>query len=195
MNEDSIPLYASQPVLQTLFRTNNDGCGMHIFTQLNRVGNICLYRRNRVSDGTVHTFEVINSRACNSATTDSYPEASTFGTRGWSYRSESAAEATFDKLVLEESRKLIAVPVNHIQPKAQPAISSAVVVSGNTVISSTTIVPTGEFTQADFARSNGLPERGSVYNLIQKMVGSGAIRVSRREKRGPGRETVLYVGA
>ena len=145
---------------------------MHIFTQLKRVWNICLYRRNRVSDGTVHSFEVINSRACNSATTDSYPEASTFGTRGWSYRLESAAETTFDTLVLEEDQKLVAVPVNYVQPKAQPVVTSAVVVAGTAVVSATTVVPAGEFTQADFARSNGLPERGSVYNVIQKMINS-----------------------
>lgn len=194
MNDIVIPLYVSQPVLQTEFRSNADGCGLHVFTQLKRNGNICLYRRTRVSDGTLHSFEVINSRATNSATTDSYPEASTFGTRGWSYKTEDAAEERFKKCVQQELQK-IAVPVNTVLPQAQPAVTSAVVVSGNSVVSTTNIVPVGEFTQADFARANGLPERGSVYNVIQKMISGGNIKVSRREKRGPGRETVLYVAA
>jgi hypothetical protein len=91
-----IPRYTSSTQLQTVFITNADGCGDHVFTQKRRVGNVCLYRRVRL-DGSFHSYEVIITKTVKAGAKlpgnnfvksdyEVYPGAHSFGKTAWSHK-------------------------------------------------------------------------------------------------------------
>lgn len=51
--------------------------------------------------------------------------------------------------------------------------------------------PKGEFTQADFARANGLPERGVVWSKLDKLV-QGKVLSKKLKKLGRGRPSQIF---
>jgi hypothetical protein len=53
------------------------------------------------------------------------------------------------------------------------------------------VIPTGEFTQAGFANANGLPERGIVWSILDKLVKSGKLSKELR-KMGRGRPSQVF---
>ncbi len=44
------------------FISNRDSCGNHVFKQIKRKDNLFLYSRTRVSDKTIHSFEVFRAK-------------------------------------------------------------------------------------------------------------------------------------
>jgi hypothetical protein len=52
-------------------------------------------------------------------------------------------------------------------------------------------IPTGEFTQAEFARANKLPERGVVWSRLDKLVRDGKLNKSMKQL-GKGRPTAIF---
>lgn len=189
MNNTNIARYGSHFPLQTSFVTNSDGCGDHIFTQLNRKGQVCLYSRTDLDTGKVVGYEVIVAKHVKAgsklpgdnvvkADYESYPGAQSFGKSGWACVSLSQATEKFSKVV--ESQEAAAfIQVTENKPKVEETLD----------------IPEGEFTQAAFATMNCMPLRGTVYNVIQTLVNKGLVKISRKVQVGPGRATVMYAKA
>ncbi len=55
------------------------------------------------------------------------------------------------------------------------------------------IIPSGEFTQAQFAQMNGLPERGVVFGKIQTEIRHNRIKMIEQRKINRGRPTNIYM--
>ncbi len=110
MNE--IPRYKASMPLQKQFVTNADGCGDHVFTQLERSGNFAVYSRKNVKTDKVVWFEVVTIKTVKAGTVfakgsaptefdyESYPGKSSFGRTAWAPATESAAWKRFDNLLL-----------------------------------------------------------------------------------------------
>lgn len=58
----------------------------------------------------------------------------------------------------------------------------------------TMVIPSGEFTQAEIAKANGLPERGAIWGKIQKEIKENRIKLVEMRKVGKGRPTAIYAG-
>lgn len=199
------PRYKASSPMQTEFITNADGCGDHLFTQLVRKGNVAVYRRDRVG-GTVFGYETIIIKTVKAGTvyvkggkatetdTESYPGAASFGKTGFSYITEKDAMDKFNDLVKKEENKTVVDD----EPMTLGFVTSSVVEDEPTTVvknnSDGVLIPSGEFTQADFAEVNNLPPRGSVYNLLKSMIEKGSVKESRRVSFGRGRPTVMYRG-
>jgi hypothetical protein len=163
--------------MQTVFITNADGCGDHVFTQEARVGNVAIYRRNKVDDGRCHGWETIVIKTVKAGTvyvkggtptaadTESYPGAASFGRLGWHYPSLGAAKAKLEELTREE-----------VTPET---------VGG-------WIVPAMEFTFTQFATANKLPIDKGTAGIIQNLLRDKALRFIRSEPVN-GR-TIQYFG-
>jgi hypothetical protein len=195
---------ASLPA-QTQFITNADGTGDHIFTQIKRSGNVAIYRRESVKGGK-YGFEVVVLKHIKAGTPlpgnnvvqadyESYPGKSAFGKTAWFCVNEAAAEDRFDRLVKNLSTTPVEVqePVEAVEMvKFATAVVPVVEVKNDN--SSTWNIPVGEFTQAEFAKANELPERGKVYNVLQSVINKGLVKLADRRKSGAGRATCYYVG-
>lgn len=55
------------------------------------------------------------------------------------------------------------------------------------------VIPSGEFTQAEFAKANGLPERGVVWGKLDALVQAGKLKKDFKQV-GKGRPAAVYVG-
>ncbi len=106
----NIPRYKASMPLQKQFITNADGCGDHVFTQLERSGQFAVYRRTPVGSTTPVGFEVVTIKTVKAGTVfakgakpiehdyESYPGASSFGKTAWFCSTEKRAFELFDKL-------------------------------------------------------------------------------------------------
>lgn len=162
--------------MQTVFVTNADGCGDHVFIQVARKGNVAVYRRNKL-DGSVFGFETIVIKTVKAGTvyakgatptaadTESYPGAQSFGRLGWHYPSLGAAMVKLEELTKEE-----------VKPET---------VGG-------WIVPAMEFTFTQFAEANELPIDKGTAGIIQNLLRDKALRFIRSEPVN-GR-TIQYFG-
>lgn len=174
---NDIPRYKASSPMQTVFITNADACGDHIFTQIARKGNVAVYRRNKVEDGKCHGWETIVIKTVKAGTvyvkggtptvadTESYPGAASFGRLGWHYPSLGAAMAKLEELTREE-----------VKP----------------VTAGGWIVPAMEFTFTQFAEANKLPIDKGTATIIQNLLRDKALRFLRSEPVN-GR-TVQYFG-
>jgi len=187
MNDMNIPRYTASNPVQKEFITNADHTGDHIFRQVKRTGDVAIYSRTPVDSNRVFGFEVVLIKTVKAGTVfakgakpiendyESYPGGKAFGKTGWFCVNLAQAESRFAELVKAHT---VVVPVVHINPAEE-----------------TNDIPEGEFTQVDFATMNCLPVKGNVYNILQKLIEKGVIKVSRKEQRGPGRPTTLYIKA
>lgn len=85
------------------------------------------------------------------------------------------------------------VPVVEI-PEVTPTVDGGVAVTVakvNKGVVTMVIIPTGEFTQAEFAIANGLPERGVVWSKLDALVKAGTI-VKRFGSNGKGRPKAFF---
>ncbi len=174
---NDIPRYKASFPLQTVFVTNADGCGDHVFTQVARKGNVALYRRNRVADGSCQGFETIVIKTVKAGTvyvkggtptaadTESYPGAQSFGKLGWYYSTLEAASNKLEDLAKEQ-----------VKPET---------VGG-------WIVPGIEFTFIQFAVTNRLPIDKGTGTILQNLLRDKSLRLARTEQKD-GR-TVQYFG-
>jgi hypothetical protein len=65
------------------------------------------------------------------------------------------------------------VEVPEVTPTADGGVAVTVAKVQKAVV--TMVIPTGEFTQADFANANGLPERGVVWSKLDALVKAGKL--------------------
>lgn len=183
---NTIDRYKASFPLQPVFLTNADGCGDHIFTQIKRSGNVCLYRRNKASDGRIMAYEVIITKTIKAGAPlpggsvvandyENYPGKSQFGKAAWFCVDEQSADDKFEKLI-----------------KDTTVLVSIVEVSTEEVKDESSDIPVGEFTQSQFAVHNCMPPRGVVYNVLQSLINKGVVRISQRVQIGGGRPTILY---
>lgn len=86
---NDIPEYQSSKPLQEKFVRNVDRCGKHIFTQIKRQGNICLYQRTKLN-GKLFGYELFKTELVKAGTMlfsgfivgedfERYPKAKDFG--------------------------------------------------------------------------------------------------------------------
>lgn len=196
---NNIPRYTSSFPVQTSFITNADATGDQIFTQLKREGNVALYRRDRVSTGHTFGFEVVVLKTVKAgqplpggnvvkADYESYPGPSAFGRSAWFFMSEADAELKMDK-VIKTLSTTVPVDVESTEVVEDVLVPVVEVKKKN---DATWVIPNGEFTQADFAKANGLPERGTVYNILQSVINKGLVKLIDRRKIGGGRPTSFF---
>ena len=159
---NDIPRYKASFPLQSVFITNADDCGDHVFTQISRKGNVAVYRRNKVSDGRVFCFETIVIKTVKEGTTyakgaaptefdtESYPGAKS--KLGWYYPTQEAALKKLEELVKEE-----------VKPET---------VGGY-------LVPSPEFTFGEFASVNKLPIDKGTATIIQNLLRDKSLKLIR----------------
>lgn len=181
MNITDIPRYKSSFPVQTQFITNADATGDHVFTQVKRTGNVCLYSRTRVENGRVFGYEVVILTVMKAGTVfakgaeptktdaESYPGGQSFGKKAWFFPTLESAQACFDRVVNGKSE-----------------------IQEESIVEESNTIPEGEFTAVEFSTANCLPPVGKGYSILQSLLADGKIKVSRREQRGRGRPTVLY---
>lgn len=138
----NIPLYKASMPMQTVFKTNADSCGLHVFEQTAREGNLAVYKRTSIKTGRVMGYETIKIKVVKAGTvfgegatpttqdTESYPGHESFGFTAWTYPTSETATAKFDALVKEATTVVPPTPTWNI--------------------------PTGQFSVIDFAKANGL---------------------------------------
>lgn len=163
-----IPRYKASFPLQSVFVTNADACGDHVFTQVARKGNVAVYRRNKVLGGSCFGWETIVIKTVKAGTvyakgatptaadTESYPGAQSFGRLGWHYPSLEAAMAKLEELAKEE-----------VKPET---------VGGY-------FVPSPEFTFGEFASVNKLPIDKGTAAIIQNLLRDKSLKLIRVEVR------------
>lgn len=147
----NIPRYKASMPLQSVFVTNADGCGDHVFRQIDRRGNVAAYSRHRITDGRNMGYEVITIKVVKAGTvyakgaaptltdTESYPGAGSFGFSAWSFKTEFSALERMDREADKQSMKQ-------------------------------TKIPEGTFTLIDFAKVNGLAVNNSTADLMSAML-------------------------
>jgi hypothetical protein len=191
---NTIPRYTSSFPLQKQFITNADSSGDNIFTQLKRTNNVCLYSRvNPEHKNTI--YEVIITNTVPKGTVfakgatptendyESYPGGKSWGTKGWTYYGSKNAETKFNLVVKEQSAKKVKREnkANGIEEPSELTESHD--------------IPKGEFTRVEFATMNCLPPVGVVSQILKILLDKGIIKESRREQRGRGQPTILFVKA
>jgi len=165
---NDIPRYKASFPLQSVFITNADACGDHVFTQVARKGNVAVYRRDKVADGRCQGFETIVIKTVKEGTTyakgaaptefdtESYPGAKS--KLGWYYPTQEAALKKLEELVKEE-----------VKPE--------------TVGLGGWIVPSPEFTFGEFASANKLPIDKGTATIIQNLLQDKSLKLIRVEVR------------
>jgi hypothetical protein len=76
-------------------------------------------------------------------------------------------------------------------PASDVLVEVATVTTKNKVASVNMVIPTGEFTQAQFALANNLPERGVVWGKLDSLVKAGKLK-KEFKKLGKGRPSACY---
>jgi hypothetical protein len=172
--------------LEQNFVMNADKCGDHTFTQIRREGNICCYRRNRVSDNRVHSFEVFITRVVKAGSPlpgggmvaedyEQYPGKTAFGRTAWSILMEQRANTVFNGLLAKnvipepdtaEETELVNI-VKVVRPKSDRRAIK---------------FPKGPFTQKDLAAFNGIENYKEVYTDLQRALADGTLKISAQVK-------------
>lgn len=184
---NKIPRKASTFPLQTQFITNADGCGDHVFTQLKRNGNVCLYERHRVSDGIHCGYEVFLTKLVPAGSPfpgggvskvdyEPYPGGAGFGKTAWACNPFWRAEEKFEWLVKREAQKA----------------SDKVASEGETPIEESKDIPPGEFTKVEFSTFNCMAPGAQAYTILKGLILEGLVKESKRVSKGPGAPTVYY---
>lgn len=171
--------------LEKQFVMNADKCGNHTFTQVRRQGNVCLYRRDRVTNGSLFGFEVFLTKTVKAGSPlpgggtvaedyEQYPGASSFGRSAWNTNSEKRADELFAELlgkqtaIVPETEETELVPVARVsQPKGDRRALKW---------------PEGPFTQKDLAAFNGIDNYKEVYTDLQRALANGTLKISEQTK-------------
>lgn len=179
---------------------NADKCGNHTFTQIRREGNFCIYRRNRCSDGSLHSVEVFITRTIKAGTPlpggntvaedyEQYPGANAFGRTAWSYSgkdAELAANIKFDRIKAEKE-----------QPEVEIELDGAVTVPVVRVTKEkpTLKLPTKPFTQKELAAFNQIENYKEVYAPLQAMLANNTLRLAGTREVTRGKAAKLFARA
>jgi hypothetical protein len=104
-------------------------------------------------------------------------------------------EAPVDVVVSGGGTPVESVPAVLPTPDGGAVVTVAKVKKAKAVkavkVASVLTIPTGEFTQAQFATANGMPERGSVWGKINGLVEAGKLNKVMRQV-GKGRPTAFF---
>jgi hypothetical protein len=169
--------------LEQTFVKNCDGCGNHTFTQIRREGNIAAYRRNRVSDGSIHTYEVFLVKTVKAGSKlpgggivaedyEQYPGASAFGRHAWSISwgpgglkrvndlVDSLLKGKEEILPVVEGEEMETVPVLRVS-KGAPRRKLD--------------FPSVPFTQKQLAAHNHIDNYKEVYTDLQRFLSDGTL--------------------
>ena len=186
--------------LEQTFIKNCDACGPHTFTQLRREGDAAMYRRNRVSDGSIHTYEVFLVKTVKAGAPlpgggvvaedyERYPGNNSFGRYAWSIswgpEGLSRANTLFDELIKK------ALPIVEIEEEDTEIVH--VVRIGKPAAPRRKLdFPLVPFTQKELAARNGIENYKEVYTDLQRFLGDGTlIKYSKRESTR-GKSAVLF---
>lgn len=172
---------------------NADKCGDTTFTQLRREGAVCMYRRDRVSNGELHSFEVFVTKTVKAGAPlpgggtvaedyEQYPGASSFGRSAWSTNAEQRANKIFDGLI----KKAVAA-VEHETEEIE-TVPVARVAKGEVTLK----LPDKPFTQKELAAFNGLDNYKEVYSDLQKMLSNKTLKVVGERTAGRGKAAKLF---
>jgi hypothetical protein len=100
------------------------------------------------------------------------------------------------KSIVDESVISNVTNIEVIQPTVEKTNDGGVVVTvakvTKTKIQVAMVIPSGEFTQAQFAVANGLPERGIVWSKLDGLVQSGKLTKELKQLNQRGRATAVY---
>jgi hypothetical protein len=167
--------------MQSVFVTNADGCGDHIFTQIKRAGRVAIYSRTDVDTNRVVGYEVIVITTVKAGTvyakgakptendTESYPGCKSFGKSGWSCITLAQAEKKFSEVIKNEQTK-------GVQP----------------VIEESQDIPIGEFTLIDFAVINCMPVNTVAVGLLQSLLSKRLVRLTKTVEKTPGHKVQWF---
>lgn len=196
MKNTEIPRYKASMPLQTVYITNADKCGDHVFTQVARKNNVAVYRRNMVDTGKLAGFETIIIKTVKAGTTfakgakpvesdyESYPGAESFGRSAWSFPDEKIAMARFNELTTEQPA------VVDDDTAEQTPVAVARVAKGEVTLK----IPDHPFTQKNLAETNGFfgNDYKKVYSDLQNMLKNGIIKVVGEKQSGRGKAAKLF---
>jgi hypothetical protein len=187
--------------LEKTFVMNADKCGNHTFTQVRREGNVCLYRRNRLSDGRYSCFEVFITKVVKAGAPlpgggqvaedyEQYPGAASFGRTAWSICgveavAERRALTIFDELVKGKTKTVEVEETGGEEAETMPV---ARVVKGEVTLK----LPEKPFTQKELAAYNGFDNYKIVYSDLQKMLLNGTLKVVGTREAGRGKPAKLF---
>jgi len=172
-------------ILEKTFTMNADKCGNHTFTQVRRDGNVCCYRRDRVTDGTLHSFEVFATKVIKAGSSmrgggivqedyEQYPGKSAFGRWAWTTNHPKAADKLFNDLV---AKKLAIVAAEEDDDDETELVTVARVTQPKGDRRSLKW-PEGPFTQKQLAVHNNIGNYKEVYTDLQRALGNGTLKVS-----------------
>lgn len=200
--------------LQTEFILNADKCGDHVFRQVKRSGPICLYSRTDVSDGRPRGLELFKVKTVKAGAPlpdgsvvekdyEQYPGGAAFGRSALSIGgigAEERANQLFEIWSANPDLSTVDLMSSQTTTSTSETASQAIVtiVKARRVRSDKNavyVIPDGEFTQADFAKANGMPERGRVYGILQQQVKSGLVTPAGLKKSGKGRPQAYFTKA
>jgi len=187
--------------LEKTFVMNADKCGNHTFTQTRREGNFCIYRRNRVSDGTVHSYEVFITRVIKAGTPlpggnfvaedyEQYPGANAFGRTAWSYsgaQAEPAANLVFDRIKAAKEQPEVEIETDG----AVTTIPVARVAKSKLELK----LPGKPFTQKELAAHNNIANYKEVYSSLQSMLADKILRLAGTREVTRGKAAKLFAVA
>jgi hypothetical protein len=169
--------------MQSVFVTNADGCGDHVFTQIKRAGRVAIYSRTDVETNRVMGYEVVVITTVKAGTvyakgakptehdTESYPGCKSFGKSGWACATMGRAEEKFVEVVKnEQSKGVVESPIEGTQD-----------------------IPAGEFTLIDFATVNCMPVNNVAVSLLQTLLKDGKVKLSKTVEKTPGRKIQWFV--
>lgn len=174
-------------ILEKTFVMNADKCGNHNFTQVRREGAICMYRRDRVNEGTLHSVEVFITKTVKAGSPlpgggqvaedyEQYPGGSSFGRTAWSTNTIEAGNLIFERLLNKK------VPVVVETEETETELVNVARVSQPKGDRRALKWPEGPFTQKDLAAHNGIANYKEVYTDLQRALSNGTLRVAEQVK-------------
>jgi hypothetical protein len=177
-----------------------DGLKNNRFVQVKRQGDVCIYQRFS-EDGKPFGFEVFKVKVVKAGAKlpggelveedyERYPSANDFGRSAKFVGNLEAAEHCFGVMTGEIKDEVTPEPVKTpIGEKVKPVRSFKKTAAPKNGY----LIPSGEFNQRDFAKVNGLPERGTVYNIIQSLIGNQIKVAGKKQLHGKGRATTFFL--
>jgi hypothetical protein len=186
--------------LEKTFVMNADKCGNHTFTQIRREGNIAAYRRNRVSDGSIHSYEVFLVKVVKAGTGyntnldaedyEQYPGPSAFGRHAWSISWGPAGLTRVNNLVeslLKGKEDILPIVETEDETEIVPVIRI-----GKSKNRRALNFPSHPFPQKELAAFNGIANYKEVYTDLQRFLADGTLVKFAKRESIRGKSAVLF---
>lgn len=178
-------------ILEKTFEMNADKCGNHTFTQVRREGNVCMYRRNRVTNNRLHSVEVFLAKVIKAGAKlpgggvvmedyEQYPGASMFGRSAWSTGTVESGTLIFSRLLKKQSA--VADEDTTADVSDETEIVNVMRVVKPQGERRKLNFPSGPFTQKELASFNGIDNYKEVYTDLQRGLANGTLKISVQTK-------------